>query len=94
MDQVPREQYMQEQHDEGASFVCGEPNPAWSAAWNSWLDQRLTAERKFIFEVVGQALGQAILDHRKIDKADVARRLKKVWSEIARLRSNQSRPTK
>jgi hypothetical protein len=60
--------------------------PDWSA-WNDWCDSRIEAklagQRRFLLEVVGEALGEYVASERKIMKRELADELRQLRIELA-----------
>jgi hypothetical protein len=60
--------------------------PDWSA-WNKWCDARIEAkladERRFLLDVVGEALGQALAKERKSAKCELDDSIRSLKLELA-----------
>src|SRR5262245_56516939 len=61
------------------------PRDDWSA-WNAWCDSRidtkLSEQRQFVFDVVGEALGQALAAERKDVKRELSLEIRQLRIEL------------
>jgi hypothetical protein len=77
-----------ESSDDGIQF--SEPVETQQAFdWNAWCNQRIAeaihAEREFMLQVIGDALGEALGRERKRDKSDLAQEVNKLWTCISEI---------